>query len=407
MILAPLGGDTELDRKIASAQQKVSQSTNSSTDLDRLGWLLVLKARTSFDAGFYKLAEQCSFCIENREPGNLDALLLRGHVLHNLHRFKDAEPLARSLVEKRGAPFDFGLLGDVLMEQGRLDEAIGAYQKMVDLRPDLHSYARGAHVRWLRGDADGAERLMKLAASAATPQDADSAAWAHTRLAGYQFQNKEFADAEQSCAVALDFQPDYPPALLLRGRMLLAKGNFAEAVKSLTRAAELNPLPDYQWTFAEALRAAEMPEQAARVEAALNNRGASADPRTYSLYLSTRNESKPTALSLAEQELETRQDVFTQDALGWALAAAGNLEDSRRRMELALREGTKDARLLFHAAAIAARTGDAARFEKYSQAAQGLKHMLLPSERAMLDRLQTAAGAPMDSSTHTALVSQH
>jgi len=35
-----------------------------------------------------------------------------------------------------------------ILEQGRLDEATAAYQTMMDLRPDLHAYARAA--RWPR-----------------------------------------------------------------------------------------------------------------------------------------------------------------------------------------------------------------------------------------------------------------
>ena len=36
---------------------------------------------------------------------------------------------------------DYGLLGDVFMEQGRLDEAVVFYQRMVNLRPDLQYFA--------------------------------------------------------------------------------------------------------------------------------------------------------------------------------------------------------------------------------------------------------------------------
>src|SRR5207237_5129659 len=110
-----------------------------------------------------------------------------GHVLQKLHRLKEAKPVARELVDQRGLPFDFGLLSDVLMEQGKLEQAIEACQRMVDVRPDLHSYARGAHVRWLKGNVKGAQSLMRLAADAATPQDAEAGAWGHTWLAGYQF----------------------------------------------------------------------------------------------------------------------------------------------------------------------------------------------------------------------------
>ena len=66
-------------------------------------------------------------------------------------------------------PFDYGLLGDALMEQGRLAEAVAAYQRMVDLRPDLQSYSRVAHIRWLKGDLDGAIEVARLAARCREP----------------------------------------------------------------------------------------------------------------------------------------------------------------------------------------------------------------------------------------------
>src|SRR4029077_4652122 len=112
--------------------------------------------RESFDPGYYKLAEQCALCLESRQAHATEALLLRGHVLQNLHRFKEAEPLARELVARRGLSFDYGLLGDVLMEQGQLNEAVEAYQKMVDEKPDMQAYARIGHLRWLKGDLEGA-----------------------------------------------------------------------------------------------------------------------------------------------------------------------------------------------------------------------------------------------------------
>ena len=129
------------------------------------------KARESFDSGFYKLAEQCAVCLDSRQPGSPEGMLLRGHALQNQHRFREAEPLARELIAKRGLSFDYGLLGDVLMEQGQLAEATHAYQMMIDVRPDLHSYARGAHIRWLKGNLTGAVELMELAAHASSPLD--------------------------------------------------------------------------------------------------------------------------------------------------------------------------------------------------------------------------------------------
>jgi tetratricopeptide (TPR) repeat protein len=388
LVLMPLGGDSRTDGEISRLQQKIRGGKNSELWLERLGWAFVAKARESFDPGFYKLGEQCARCIETLNPQSQEAMLLRGHVLHNLHRFKESEALARRLVEQRGLSFDYGLLGDALMEQGKLKDAAEAYRQMMNLKPDLRAYARAAHMRWLKGDLAGAIEAMQLAVSAASPHDAESAAWVNARLAFYEFQGGRFEEAEQRCAVALSLQSNYAPTLLLRGKMLLARNRFREAVDALQSAAKLNPLPEYQWALAEALRASRRENEAYAIEAQLRDHGAANDPRTVALFLATRRESPETALRLAKAEFDSRSDVFTHDAFAWSLAAAGNLGEAYSEVQRALAEGTEDGRLFFHAAIIASQTGHAADAERWLCRASGLSHLLLPSER---NELQNAA----------------
>jgi tetratricopeptide (TPR) repeat protein len=387
LILTPQTGDSRTEREISRLQQQIRQGRNLEIGLGQLGWAFVAKARESFDAGFYKLAEQCARCIEKRNPHSQEAMLLRGHVLHNLHRFKESETLARQLVEQRGLGFDYGLLGDALMEQGKLNEAVAAYQQMMNLKPDLYAYARAAHVRWLKGDLAGAIEVMRLAVDAATPLDAESAAWVNTRFASYEFQAGRFDEAEQRCAFALSFQRNYPPALLLCGKMLLAQNKFEEAVAALQKAANVNPLPEYQWALADALRAAGRQNEAAVIEAQLRRVGATTDPRTFAIFLATRHESPESGLRLARAEFDSRSDVFTHDALAWSLAAAGRFSEARSEMERALVEGTEDGRLFFHAAMIASQTGEHALAQRWLDKARSLSHLLLPSERSELQNL--------------------
>ena len=390
LVLAPHTGAGRLDSDIRRFQEQVRAGNNLNPALERLGWLFVAKARESFDPGYYKLAEACAQALEARAAGCSEALLLRGHVLQNLHRFKEVEPLARELVARRGLSFDYALLGDALMERGQLDEAVAAYQSMVDLRPDLHSYSRGAHIRWLKGDLTGALELMQLAASASSPLDPESAAWVHTRMAFYRLQAGTLSEASHACFTALQYQTNYPPALLLQGRIRLAEGNNAEAIKVLQVAAERNPLPEYQWTLAEALRREKRETEAVEVETLLERTGAANDPRTYSLYLSTRGQFLTTALRLAEKELQERSDVFTHDALAWALAASGNLQDAQREIEKALAEGTQDSRLYFHAAVIAARSGTQQQARHWFGRAN--EQTLLPTEQQQLRTAARVAG---------------
>jgi tetratricopeptide (TPR) repeat protein len=388
--LAPHEGPDKEDREIIRLQTKVRSASDPAPWLEQLGWAFVVKARVSFDPGFYKLAEQCAQCLDTKKPGCAEALLLRAHILNNLNRFKEAEALARELVAKRGLHFDYGVLGDALIEQGKLEEAVAAYQAMVDQKPGPQAYSRAAHLRWLKGDLPGAIELMSWAAGAGDPHDPEAAAWMRVRLANYEWQAGETNKALELIDGALGLQPDYPPALLERGRMLLGSGHTAEAIDPLKRATESNPLPEYQWTLSEALRAADRTEEAQAVEAQLKRRGAADDPRTLALYLATRGEELPAALQLATRELETRADVFTLDALAWAWMANGDAKLAWGFARRALGEGTQDARLFLHAGLSAAAAGQGDDAATYLAKAAGMQRMLLPSERKLLEAAQSA-----------------
>ena len=320
------------------------------------------------------------------QPNEPAALLLRGHVLHQMHRFSEAEAIARRLVAVREFALDFGLLGDVLMEQGRVAEAAEAYQKMIDLKPFSQSYTRAAHLRWLRGDLGGAIDMMRAAVKAASPRDRESVAWAYSRLAVYELQRGRLADAGQMADASLRTMPDYAAALLARGRIQLAQKKHLDAVENLTRAARLNPLPEYQWALADALRLVSRNDDAAALETQLVREGAIADPRTLALYLSTRRQDGSRAVALARRELEKRADVFTLDALAWALASSGQPREASTVMARALAEGTEDGRLFVHAAVIAAADGRPADAARWAEKARRLSFTLLPSEVGVLRR---------------------
>jgi tetratricopeptide (TPR) repeat protein len=63
------------------------------------------------------------------------------------------------------------------------------------------------------------------------------------------------------------------------------------------------------------------------------------------------------SLDLARKELEVRRDIYTWDALAWALYKNGKLLEAAKASEKAMHFGTRDSLLLFHAAMIADRMG--------------------------------------------------
>ncbi len=385
LVLRAPAGDTPLDREIIALQKELRSVPAGSPRLERLGWLFLAKARAQYDDGWYRQAEQCAALLDASHPGSPAALLLKGQALESMHRFSQAETAARALVARRGLAYDYGLLGDALMEQGRLEEARVAYQAMMDRKPGSEAYARAAHLRWLYGDAQGACDMMALAVSAASPRDAQSLAWSYAQSGLYLFQLGRIGEALAACDRALALVPDHAAALALRGRIRLSRGQARSAATDLASAARLHPLPEIQWALADALRACGSGAAADSVENALADGGARKDPRSLALFLATRRRDTHTAHDLAVRERAVRGDIFTHDALAWTAFAEGDLRTASREADSALAPGTRDARLFLHAGLIARAAGDGKAARAHLSQARALAHTLLPSERKWLE----------------------
>src|SRR5205807_4927988 len=107
-------------------------------------------------------------------PGNPYALIGMSSLTAARHDFTGARTWGGRAV--KAAPFSasaYGVLGDALIELGRYPDAFRTFQRMIDLRPDLSSYARASYARELQGDVPGAISDMELALQAASsPSDA-------------------------------------------------------------------------------------------------------------------------------------------------------------------------------------------------------------------------------------------
>ena len=385
IVLTPQLGAQSEDESIRQWQARAARTEASAADFERLGWAFIAKARRTLDTGYYVLAEQTADVLDARHGVTADARLLRGHVLHNLHQFQAAEEVARELSQARGLSPDFALLSDVLMEQGKLEPAIAALQQMVDLKPGPEAYSRVAHLRWLKGDLKGAIEAMELAARASSPRDHVNHAWVLTRLSGYYLQQGDLPRALRLAESANHGVSDYAPGLFAAGRALLALEQPAAAVTALRQAAVLNPLPEYQWWLADALRTTGERSDAAAVVAALERHGQAADGRTLALFWATRRTEPARSVQLARDELAHRADVFTHDALAWALATSGDLPAAHAAMRRALAEGTRDARLFWHAGEIALGLGQTAEAAAFFEQAEPFAATLTPGERARLN----------------------
>ena len=102
-------------------------------------------------------------------------------------------------------------------------------------------------------------------------------------------------------------------------------------------------------------------------------------------------------MALATSELERRRDVFGYDALAWALYRNDRLAEAADAIEQALRLGTRDAALHFHAGLIFAGLGERARAVDHLQTVQEInpQFSLLHAElaRTTLEELLASASA--------------
>lgn len=386
--LAPHEGTATIDAEIREAQARVKERPDVAR-FEHLATLFVGKARGSGDPGYYRLAEACADAMPHDHGGVHAALLVRGHVRHSLHDFAAAETIARRLVAERGMFLDQGLLGDVLLDLGRLEEARAVYQTMLDLKPCLQSYARAAHVRWLVGDLAGSRDLLQLAASAGSRRDPESMAWVFARRATIELQANEPRHALEYADEALAQVPDHPQGLLARGRALLALGDASGAEASLGKAVACYPLPEYLWARADALRTLGKDDAAAAVEAELLRTGEREDPRTLAAWLVTRGREPALARRLAEAEFRVRQDPHTLDVLAVARLRDGDVDGAAAAMRSALHVVPADARIQLHAGVVAAAQGDRGAAASHAAAATATIAALLPSEREWLAELRT------------------
>ncbi len=357
-LMAPPGdaGDDRAVRALIEAARKNPLKEDSWISLGR-AW--IKKARTSADPGFYLNANACAdVALELTKDSKL-AMDLKGLVLLNDHKFEEARMLSASIVKKHpDDPMAFGTLSDALAELGRDEEAARAAQEMVDLKPNLPSYSRASYMQWLRGDEKGALESARLAIDSGDTKDKEPRAWVLVQAAMIFWHRGDLDGAAAGFDQALAFYPEYPPALVGRGRTLLAKGDGKGAADVLGRAYTASPLVESAWLLGDARSIAGDTAGANDAYAAVEKEGKKSDPRTLSLFYSTRNEKPVQALALAEEEYKVRKDIYTEDTLAFALYRNGRLSEAKDAMARARRLHTNDARILFHEGAIRIAAGE-------------------------------------------------
>ena len=412
------------DNRIAFFQKKVREDPEYWISYDRLATAYVLKSRETGDISYLELAEAAlrkSLSL-NSTDGDAGLAFVDMAIVHLAeHRFEeafvDADHAIKLFGDRDATPLPYA--ADAQLEFGNYDAAQALYDRALDFRDGKpHNDAKflvlshGAGLHWIKGDDKLATNEMKEAARRAEDMHLppENIAWTHFMLGEQLFQAGDLPGAEGEEQTALGAFPLYHRAMAEMGRIRAAQHRFPESVTFYRKALGTIPLPIYAASLGDVYTAmgnhAEAEKCYALVAyiAKLSALGQQVFNRELVYFYADHNRELPLAVKLARQELNVRHDIYTSDALAWALFKSGDAAAAREPMEQAIRFSTKDALLEYHAGMIYARLGEKAQAEKHLQRALALNpnfHVLYASSaQHELTSLRSTAGLPPATGSH-------
>jgi len=163
------------------------------------------------------------------------------HALVNLYhsgQVAKTEQACRELLQVYPqAVFILNVLGVACQEQGKFHEAVQAFNKAIELKPDYaDAYSNRGNALCDLGQLQEAlesyEKAIQL-----KPDYAD----AYSNRGNALHKLGRFEDAVMSCEKAIQLKPDYAEAYSNRGNALCDLGKLQEAVESHEKAIELKP----------------------------------------------------------------------------------------------------------------------------------------------------------------------
>jgi tetratricopeptide (TPR) repeat protein len=263
----------------------------------------------------------------------------------------------------------YAVLVDAQVELGRYAAARGSLQRMIDLRPNLASYARVSYFRELHGDLRGALQAMALAVSAGG-QVPENVAYVQTLLGDLQATRGQHAAARRAYRTALAENPGYVPARVSLARLDGAEGNVRRAIRGYRRVVMQRPLPEYVVALGEAQqaagRSASARETFALVDAErrlLAANGINTDVEI-ALFEADHGDRRR-AIALGRRAWRAAPSVRSADAVGWALTRGGHPAQGLAWEQRALRLGWRDPIVLTRAGISARAAGRPAVARRY------------------------------------------
>jgi tetratricopeptide (TPR) repeat protein len=369
---APTGstaGIAAIDHAIKQWTANLGRNSKDFLSATYIATLYEARGRVTGDIGDYSRAQAAVEQALAIVPDYATARVLQARLRQTLHDFPGALAAALAILKQDPTVLQaMATEGDAQLELGDVKDAVAAFAALEKAAPGPAVTVRLSRLAFIQGDTAAAVRLSERAwteANAAGETGA-SLGW-YGYLAGMTAINTGAPDAALTWFQrALSVWPDSFLALAGEARSQAALGHTDDAIATYLQAVAIAPQPDALTALGDlyALRgdAKLAANQYATVEAIGHLAAINQQVYNRQLVLFSVNHDRDlaTALTLADQELAVRKDVYGYDAYAWALLANGRAADADAAMTTALAFGTRDPLLLYHAGEIALALGNSA-----------------------------------------------
>jgi tetratricopeptide (TPR) repeat protein len=354
------------------SQEALRDKPGDATRTLAVAYAYLQAQRESADPAYYDRIEKLLQRIESSDLGNPDIPFLRGSIAAGKHDFQTALRYARQVTDSHPEVARYqGLLTDALVETGQYEEAVEALQAMSDIRPDYAALTRIAYLREIHGDVPGAIEAMEQALEAQTGVP-ENGAWALCEY-GRLVLPSDPDKAGRLYAAALEVSPHYAPALAGLAKVAMTKVDIAEGKKLAQAAFDVLPLPEYATLLGDIAlvegNAAKAATSFALVRAGYDQiaMGGTDVELERARFLVDHDLDLDTIVAKARAVYDKRPTIYAADTLAWALAKNEKYKEAGEAIVDALKTGSHDPFILFHAALIAKANGEGEKAQEYAK----------------------------------------
>jgi tetratricopeptide (TPR) repeat protein len=367
--------ESPADSLIELYLSKIKEDPDDYYNYTKLGESYIQKGREAGGIKHYLKAEEALRRSLELQPDGYAAYVYLGQVSSYRHEFRKTIEYAKKAIElKPEKSIPYGVLGDAYMELGMYEEAAKAYETASIISPGFYSWSRIAQLKDLTGDTEGAIEVMKDAIELASRDSlpGENIAWANVMLGSFYYKTGDLEKAEKSYSEALRSFEDHYLAFEHLAELQTARENYQEAARLYERALRINPKPHFYLELGKIYEKLGRPEKSEKLYREAEERyqeyaesGIRGHSRELVLFYTNRNINPDKALELAQRDSERTGDIYAYDTLAWAYFKAGYPDKAMGAMNEALRLGTKDALLYYHAGMIHYKLGNKVDAKRY------------------------------------------